>query len=413
MKTFSERRKNLLKPEANIGIVGHISHGKTSLTYALTGKVTLSHSEELKRGITIRLGYAEMIIRKCKACPAPECYTTREKCPKCSAEMEVLRKVSLVDAPGHETLMATMLTGASIMDGAILVIAANEPCPQPQTKEHLLALQISGVEKILIVQNKIELVDEKGLQENYEQIKKFIKGTVAENAPIIPVSAIHSVNIDYLIEAIEKFIPSPKRDLDSDPLFLIARSFDVNKPGTDYKKLSGGVIGGVLKQGRLKSGDEIQISPGLKIGEEWKPMTTKISSIFSGLDELTEATPGGNLGLATGIDPFLTKSDALAGQIAGLPGKIPPIRHELNLTIHLLNRIVGSKEELSIQPLKVNEPLMLNALSSKTVGFIVKVKGDNMSLKLKLPICIASGERVAISRRVGEKWRLIGYGIIS
>ena len=96
-------------------------------------------------------------------------------CPKCGSKTKLLRKISFVDSPGHETLMATMLSGASLMDGAILVIAANEPCPQPQTKEHLMALDILGVKNIIIVQNKIDLVDEEKAWENYKQIKEFVK----------------------------------------------------------------------------------------------------------------------------------------------------------------------------------------------------------------------------------------------
>jgi len=147
-------------PEVNIGMIGHVDHGKTTLTQRLTGKWTDEHSEELKRGISIRLGYADAAFYKCPTCNDPECYSTQKTCPNCKGKTELLRVVSFVDAPGHETLMATMLSGAAIMDGAILVIAANEVCPQPQTREHLMALEIIGAKRIIIVQNKIDLVSE-------------------------------------------------------------------------------------------------------------------------------------------------------------------------------------------------------------------------------------------------------------
>src|SRR5660397_236402 len=115
-------------------MVGHVDHGKTTLVSALSGVWTDQHSEEVKRGISIRLGYANVTFKKCPQCPEPDAYTVASVCEKCGAKAEPLRTVSFVDAPGHETLMATMLSGAAIMDGAILVIAANEPCPQPQTK---------------------------------------------------------------------------------------------------------------------------------------------------------------------------------------------------------------------------------------------------------------------------------------
>jgi translation initiation factor 2 subunit 3 len=149
------------QPEVNIGMIGHVDHGKTTLTQRLTGKWTDVHSEEIKRGISIKLGYADAAFYKCPKCKEPQCYCTKNKCPICSSATELLRVVSFVDSPGHETLMAVMLSGAAIMDGAVLVIAANEPCPQPQTREHLAALDIVGTKNIIIVQNKIDLVSEK------------------------------------------------------------------------------------------------------------------------------------------------------------------------------------------------------------------------------------------------------------
>jgi translation initiation factor 2 subunit 3 len=206
------------KPEVNIGMVGHVDHGKTTLVKSLSGVWTDQHSEEVKRGISIRLGYADATFRKCPICPAPDAYSVEEKCPHCGTETEVLRTVSFVDSPGHETLMATMLCGAAIMDGAVLVISANEPCPQPQTKEHLMALNITGINKIVIVQNKIDLMTREEVMEHYRQIKAFIKGTVAENAPIVPISAQQNLNVDMVIQAIEETIPTPSRDIDKPPL---------------------------------------------------------------------------------------------------------------------------------------------------------------------------------------------------
>ena len=265
-----------LIPEVNIGLVGHVDHGKTTLTEALTGKWTDTHSEEIKRGITIRLGYADATFYKCKKCPEPVCYCSTPKCPVCFGDAEPIRTVSFVDAPGHRTLMATVLSGTAIMDGALLLIAADEKCPQPQTFEHLMALNIAGVENIIIVQNKIDAVSPERAEENYKEIKEFVKGTIAEKAPIIPISALQRVNIDLLIEAIQKYIPTPKRDPNLVPKMYVARTFDVNRPGTPIEKLKGGVLGGSLIQGKLKLGDEIEIKPGVKIGEGYRPITTKV-----------------------------------------------------------------------------------------------------------------------------------------
>ena len=407
---------NNRQSEVNIGMVGHVDHGKTSLTKQLTGVWTDTHSEELKRGISIRLGYADCEIRKCPKCPEPEAYSVNPVCPRCGAKTKILRKISFVDAPGHETLMATMLSGASLMDGAILVIAANEECPQPQTKEHLMALDALGIKNVIIVQNKIDLVDEERAKENYKQIKEFVKGTVAENAPIIPVSAHHGANIDVLLKAIEDIIPTPERDAELPARMYVARSFDINKPGCEIKDLKGGVIGGSIIQGVLEVGKEIEIKPGLKITEGnktyWEPIITKITSLGVGGKKVKKAYPGGLVGVGTELDPTLTKSDALSGSVAGEPGTLPETLDKITIKAHLLERIVGAKEELTIEPLKSNEVLMLNVGTATTVGVILSARDDIADIKLKLPICADKGDRVAMSRRIGSRWRLIGYGVI-
>ena len=261
-----------IQPEINIGLIGHVDHGKTTLLERLSGKWADTHSEEIKRGITIRLGYADADFRICKKCNV---YTVREKCPECDGETETLRRVSFVDAPGHESLMATMLAGATIMDGALLLVSAAEECPQPQTREHLMALQIAGIKNVVVVQNKIDLVTSEEALDNYNQIKEFLKGTDYEKAPIIPISARSGANIDVLIEAIEKAIPTPKRDPKAKALMLVARSFDVNKPGVKPENLVGGILGGAVKQGVLKVGDEVEIYGGVR--EE--PLTVNLEKI--------------------------------------------------------------------------------------------------------------------------------------
>ena len=235
----------------NIGMVGHIDHGKTTILSKITGKFTDTHSEELKRGITIKLGYADTILEK-----------NGKK-----------RYISFVDCPGHEMLMATMLSGAALIDAAILIIAANEGI-KPQTKEHLIALQAKKVNKIIIIQNKIDLVTKKEAQTNYQQIKDFVKNTIAEDSPIIPVSAQQDINIDKIKDLLME-IAIPKRDTKSVPEFLIARSFDINKPGTKIENLNGGVLAGILKKGTIKVGDELEIKPGItkKVANQTKNIT--------------------------------------------------------------------------------------------------------------------------------------------
>lgn len=408
--------KVLRQPEINIGMIGHVDHGKTTLTKALSGEWTDRHSEEIKRGISIRLGYADVAFYKCPKLEGAAAYTTKDTC-KDGTKSEYLRSISLVDAPGHETLMATMLSGAALMDGALLLVAANEKCPQPQTKEHLMALSIVGIEKIIIVQNKIDLVSKEEAVENYKQIKAFVKGTIAENAPIIPVSAHHDVNIDKLIEAIEVHIVAHvERDRNASPLMYVARSFDINSPGADPMQLKGGVIGGSLVKGTIKVGDEIEVAPGRKTevaGKTvWHKITTTVTSLHAGGKSVKEVYPGGLISIGTGLDPSITKSDGLTGRMVGKPGELPPVAHEFKMKTVLLDRVVGTSSDLKVDEIKTNEPLMLSIGTATTVGVVKSARGGSAEVSLKIPVCILEGQRVAVSRRIVGKWRLIGYGIV-
>ncbi len=405
------KSKNDSIPEINIGLVGHVDHGKTTLTKSLSGKWTDTHSEELKRGITIRLGYANTNLYYYKK---SKTYGVKEK-SKDGEQGEVVRCVSFVDAPGHETLMATMLSGSTIMDGAILLVSANEKCPQPQTREHLMALQISDLTNIIVVQNKIDLVSEGEALKNYEQIKELLKETKYKDAPIIPMSALHSANMDILVKAIQEFIPTPKRDSNAIPLMFVARSFDMNKPGTEIMNMKGGVVGGALKQGSLKVGETIEIRPGRKIqkANQWitEPIKTEIVSIMSGNTPITNAGPGGSIALLTKLDPAVTASDGLSGSVVGFPGKLPPVWYDLKFKATLLERVVGAKDDLVVKPLAENEILMINVNSAATVGVINDLSKKSVKVKLKLPVCADIGSKINLARQLGNRWRLNGYGV--
>ena len=404
------------QPVLNLGIVGHVDHGKTTITESLSGKWTDTHSEEIRKGITIRLGYANFSVYKCESCPEPDCYSISEKCGSCSKKGVLLRKISIVDAPGHESLMATMLSGTAIIDGALLLIAANEKCPQPQTREHLVALQIIGIKHLVVVQNKIDLASEKDTKQNYAEIKDFLKGTPYANAPVIPVSAQHGVNLDALLQVVQETIPTPERDPEADPIMLVARSFDVNKPGIGYAELTGGVLGGTLKQGSLAVNDEIEIRPGRLVDRHGKitrePVCTKITGLNAGGVKVKKAFPGGTIGVMTALDPSIVKSDNFAGNILGKPGKTPEVWDQLDLKIDMLQRVVGAKDELVVEPMKIKENFMLNVNSSATVGIVTALKKNAMTCALRIPVCADKGSRVTISRLLGSRWRLIGYGII-
>src|SRR3972149_415735 len=404
------------QPEVNIGTIGHVDHGKTTLVQALTGTWASRHSEKLKRGITIKLGYADMPIYKCPKCEPPKNFTIKPVCPSCASEAIFVRAVSFVDAPGHEALMATMLSGAAIMDGAILVIAADEPCPQPQTREHLAAAEIIGIKNLVIVQNKIDIVDERRALKNYEEIKNFVKGTIAENAPIIPISAQRGINIDVLLNAIEEIIPTLKRDETKPPLMYIIRSFDINRPGTSIEELEGGISGGTIAQGKFTVGDEIEIRPGISAEREGKivynPLISEIVSLRAGEKNVKEAHCGGLVGVGTMLDPSFSKADGLTGNIAGKTGLLPPTLTDLTLETHILERAVGTKELLKVERINLDENLLLHVGAAINLGKVTSIKNNVVKIKLNRPICAQPSTRVAISRKITARWRLIGYGMI-
>ena len=397
--------------EINIGMVGHVDHGKTTLTQALTGKWTDQHSEELKRGISIKLGYADAEFYK--VTENKNIFYTSEPNLKNykKSKNERLRTVSFVDAPGHETLMAVMLSGAAIMDAAILIIAANEKCPQPQTREHLSALEIMGFDKFIVVQSKIDICSKERSIESHKEIKAFLKGSLLEESPIIPVSAHHNKNIDLLIEAIEKLFPTPKKNIKDDFQMDIARSFDINKPGTIPKNIRGGVLGGTVKKGKIAIGDKIEIRPGRNTKKGLKPINTTVTTLHSGISRKA-IVPGGLVAIGTSLDPSMTKSDSLIGNVIGKPGTLPPVWERFNVETTLLERVVGTKHVKDMEELKTKEPLMITVGTRTTVGIPVTVKDNIVDMKLTIPVCAPIGQRIALSRRSDGKWHLIGYGIV-
>ncbi len=400
---FSKKADDSEQAIVNIGMVGHVDHGKTSLTKQLTGKWTDTHSEELKRGISIRLGYADTTFYKCEHCSGSEAYTTKPFCAMCGKPAKKLRKVSFVDAPGHETLMATMLSGAALMQGAILVIAANEECPQPRTAEHLMALKISGIEHVVVAQNKVDLVDRQKALESLKQIQNFLKDYGYEKAPIIPTSANFGVNIDMLIEALEKNIPTPKFDESKPMKMYCARSFDINKPGTKVENLVGGVVGGSIIQGKLKIGDEIEITPGI----ENTKLKTIVKSLGTANGTLKELGPGGLIAIGTSLDPSVCQNDRLRGQVVAAPGTMPEPTMNLRLELHFIERLIT---ELKKQ-IKINDVLILTVGTMTAVGTVLKETSKDIEIALKNPVVIEKSQKVALSKRENGQWRLIAYGV--
>uniref|UniRef100_A0A2P2HWK3 protein-synthesizing GTPase n=1 Tax=Hirondellea gigas TaxID=1518452 RepID=A0A2P2HWK3_9CRUS len=418
----------------NVGTIGHVAHGKSTVVKAISGVQTVRFKNELERNITIKLGYANAKLYKCDGpkCSRPGSYISASSNKEdsfpcvhsgCSGRYRLERHVSFVDCPGHDILMATMLNGAAVMDAALLLIAANESCPQPQTSEHLAAIDIMKLTHILILQNKIDLCKESQLKEQYEKIIDFTKGTNAAGAPVLPISAQLKLNIDVVCEYLIKKIPIPKRDFISPPRLIIIRSFDVNKPGCEVDDLRGGVAGGSILKGVLKVGEEIEVRPGIIYRDpetgtvQCKPIRSRIISLYTETNALQYAVPGGLIGVGTKIDPTLCRADRMVGQVLGAIGTLPSIFTEILVSYVLLRRLLGVRTEADKKAAKVemlakNEMLMVNIGSLSTGGRVIAVKADLAKIALTHPVCSEEQEKIALSRRIDMHWRLIGWGTI-
>ncbi|ODV60272.1 translation initiation factor eIF2 subunit gamma ASCRUDRAFT_35760 [Ascoidea rubescens DSM 1968] len=417
----------------NIGTIGHVAHGKSTVVKAISSKNTVRFKNELERNITIKLGYANAKIYKCDNpdCPPPGCYksfsSNKEVSPKCEApnckgRYKLVRHVSFVDCPGHDILMSTMLSGAAVMDAALLLIAGNEPCPQPQTSEHLAAIEIMKLKHIIVLQNKVDLMSKKSAFEHQLSILKFIRGTIADGAPVVPISAQLKYNIDAVNEFICKTIPVPVRDFMTPPRLIVIRSFDVNKPGTEIDDLKGGVAGGSILSGVFKIGDEIEVRPGLVTRDadtgliRCRRVFSNIVSLNTEENSLKFAVPGGLIGVGTRIDPALCRADRLIGQVVGAKGHLPDVFIEIEVNYFLLRRLLGVKTEttrkIKVKKLENKEIIMVNVGSNTIGATVVAVKADMARLRLTKPACTEINEKIALSRKIDKHWRLIGWAKI-
>jgi translation initiation factor 2 subunit 3 len=411
LATLDVAKLNPLSPEVisrqatiNIGTIGHVAHGKSTVVKAISGVQTVRFKNELERNITIKLGYANAKIFQCPKCPRPQCFqaysSSKEDeapCAKCGTPLNLVRHVSFVDCPGHDILMATMLNGAAVMDGAMLLIAGNESCPQPQTSEHLAAVEIMRLQHIIILQNKIDLITESAAKQQHEDIKNFIQGTIADGAPVIPISAQLKYNVDVVCEYLTKKIPVPVRDFVGAPQMIVIRSFDVNRPGTDVDDVKGGIAGGSILQGVLRVGQDIEVRPGIvsKDGSgqiRCMPIFSRVVSLFAEQNPLQYAVPGGLIGVGTSMDPTLTRADKLVGQVLGQVGQLPDVYTELEVNFFLLRRLLGvrtqqGQKQSKVEKLAKNEVLMLNIGSMCTGARVIAVKGDLAKLQLTSPVC--------------------------
>jgi translation initiation factor 2 subunit 3 len=401
-----------------VGTLGHVSEGKSTLVRALTGVRTQRHAAEQQRNITIHLGYANCKIWQNAVTGEVRALGTREAAPGPTDSWSLVAHLSFVDCPGHEAYLATMLGGAGVMDTACLIVASNQQTiPQPQTLEHLIAAELTGLERIAVVQNKCDLVDQAGAEVAADKIRALVADTIAGTAPLFPVSAQHGWGVSRVLDWLLA-LPPPPRDLNAPARLTCVRSFDVNRPGpitVGGAPLAGAVIGGPLETGVLAVGDWLEVRPGLlKRGAGGKivvqPLVTRVRAIRCENADLPVAVPGSLLAIATDLDPALSASNGMVGQRVGVPGSLPPIVGEITIKFRRLRR-----EEYAFGRHRVGDRLRICSGVATTEGTLVE-RGESHVVRVRLdrPLCLGVGEQVSVLRRHEEAGRelLEGVGLV-
>lgn len=397
------------QPIINIGVIGHVSDGKSTIVKRLTGTKTQKHSKERERNITMRLGYANAKIAKCDECMPPECYESFASsdeeyiCKHCGEPMKLVTHVSFVDAPGHNMLMEVMLNGTCAMDYTMLVESvANTTIPAPQTVEHLLATEMIGTPNAVVCMNKLDLVDKTTALTNISKLKKFLTHASARSSPLVPISATFDINIDVLCEIIAK-LPMPERELSDALKMIVIRSFNINMPGIEISSIKGGVIGGSILKGTLKIGDVVTIYPGYKYKNKtksgksvwsYKPSECIVQSIYSDKTSLMEAVPGGLIGVQLDIDPSLTADDAMVGQIVlnkkDLKGSVYEI---VIVNTYLIDELRRN------ETIHVDDVLAININANNIDGKVIKIESTTYTLELCKPVYIEMNDQITLSKK--------------
>eukprot|EP01060_Flectonema_neradi_P030595 TRINITY_DN4482_c0_g1_i1.p1 TRINITY_DN4482_c0_g1~~TRINITY_DN4482_c0_g1_i1.p1 ORF type:complete len:859 (+),score=164.71 TRINITY_DN4482_c0_g1_i1:47-2578(+) len=396
-----------------IGLVGHVAHGKSSLIKMLTGKSTMQFRAERLANATMKLGYADAVLYRSlhstrghrryymtsgsQPVVDPVHPDTGEKC-------EFVRKVSFLDCPGHEKYAETMLCGAIVMDAAIVVAAANEEFPQPQTAEHLDILREYGIpsENIIVAHNKVDLVGAQAVNQ-LATIRKY----VGQNAAIIPCSAVQSANRECIVSALAA-IACPERDmsLNTPPVVRIIRSFNINRrtgQGRQKDELLGGVLGGSVVTGQLRVGQKITLYPAM--------LTATVKSLIADGTPTNTAIPGELIGIGTDLHPDLAQADRLVGQVIGTLDSTVEMSHtDIHLT-SVERRVTDGRKS---SKLKNNEAVRLTVGAMHVPGTVIssKATAGTAHIKIDNPICTTYNQRVIISRKDSHGFRIVAAGIV-
>jgi len=381
------------QPTLNVGCIGHVSHGKSTLINALSNTSTLRFSSEKKKNSTIHLGYANMKIYE----EDGELVITNQ------SRGELVKHLSFVDCPGHESYIANMLNGSSVMDFAFLIVDASDPIVlQTQAEEHLNALLMGGMNKIICLQNKIDLLNDFEVRKNKELISNFLEEKFGLDIPIIPVSAQFKSNIDFLKNIL---VNIPERDLSqigSETFLPILRSFDINKPNQNPCQMKGGVIGGSILAGYLKVGDEVIIAPGFMKKGVCHPIKTKVLGINTETESLEISFPGGLIGVQLDLDSFFTKNNNLVGQVL-YQGDNLRVYDEVKLRVKQLGKY-------DLKSLGRGEIIKIHCLSYFEEAEVLEYGKKIIKIKLRKPLVYQEGVNISIFRKINGIYKIYYLG---
>ena len=385
----------------SIGLLGSVSDGKTTLIHSLTGTKTQKHSNEKVRNITIKQGYANMKIWE----NDDGLYTTNSEH---ISDDKLINHISFVDCPGHHDLINTMLASTSLMNGAIVVISTDQVLSKkPQLIQHLAAIKLSKLDKIIICLNKIDLVKKQVILERKNELDILLKQYDIKPYIIIPTCFNKKIGLNHVINSIMTlFNPTEEVKETTESLFIISRSFDINKPGTNWKDINGGVIGGTILSGKFSINEDVEIRPG-RVSKDvngqfiCNPIQTKILSIKSENTELIEASFGGLIAFKTDIDPFYCKNDGLLGNVVGVKGCMPNVYIDINLNIEITTLF-----DYKWVP-KQNDIIILQIGTRVVEGKLGKLN----NIILTKPTCICDKQHIIICKNIDKSLKIVGEGM--
>ena len=409
------------QPIINIGCLGSVSDGKSTLVEKFTGTKTQRHSSEKTRNITKNQGYANMKIWSDTSADGTIKYHTTDTHPteftNDNGEVcQLVNHISFVDCPGHQELIKVMLSSIALMDGAIVVVAVDKPLSEkPQLIQHLAAVKLGRIDKIIVCMNKIDLVSKDLLLQRKQELDEMLEQYDIRPYAVIPTCFNKKIGMKYVLKAMmELFHPDNFAERNAAlPIFRISRSFDINKPGTNWSDITGGVIGGSLMSGKISAGDEIEIRPGMLLGKlpgkiSCKPIKTTVFSIKTDTTELDEIYPGGLIGMRTDADPIYCKANYLTGNIAGLVGTLPNVFLEISVSVEMVDTFGFSWKPAVKDAVSIQIGTHMADASVKSVG-----REGNIVFLFTTPVCIPDNQHIIICRTIDGILRIVGQGSVS